>query len=201
MASWLIGTTIVIITTSGCGSKVLRQGLCQECYQLCQKRSDSITGKVNSSAFSSPIILDSQILAFSDCRFLRRVGGDAQIERRHRRQDQAAAPVGSTRGLRRLFLHTLVAVDIQRHQGRHRGWQPPHLGLQRLDGASRIEVRRSHHLPQIRSMEFLIKPESHPVVIQVLEEYVFELRFKRSRADSLGGRARGSEHRQTVVRS
>ncbi|KAG1709737.1 Tuberin [Nymphon striatum] len=39
-ASWLLGYNIITITTSGCGSKVLRQGLCQKCHQLCRNQSE-----------------------------------------------------------------------------------------------------------------------------------------------------------------
>ncbi|XP_023241139.1 tuberin-like [Centruroides sculpturatus] len=35
-ASWLVGNKIVTITTSGCGTKAFKNGLCEKCYALCK---------------------------------------------------------------------------------------------------------------------------------------------------------------------
>ncbi|XP_071526616.1 tuberin-like isoform X3 [Panulirus ornatus] len=39
-ATWLIGNKLVTITTSGCSQRLLQNGLCDKCYQLCNKKYD-----------------------------------------------------------------------------------------------------------------------------------------------------------------
>lgn len=39
-ATWLLGTKLITITTSGCTQKPVRNGLCGKCYQSCRQSSD-----------------------------------------------------------------------------------------------------------------------------------------------------------------
>ncbi|XP_013793011.2 tuberin-like, partial [Limulus polyphemus] len=39
-SSWLLGTMLITITTSGCGTKTFKNGMCDRCYRLCKTDSD-----------------------------------------------------------------------------------------------------------------------------------------------------------------
>lgn len=46
--TWLVGNKLVTVTTSGCSQKVLKQGLCDKCWGMCNTRTDNrllTTGK------------------------------------------------------------------------------------------------------------------------------------------------------------
>lgn len=40
-STWLLGTKLITITTSGCTQKPVRNGLCGKCYQSCRQSSNS----------------------------------------------------------------------------------------------------------------------------------------------------------------
>lgn len=35
--TWILGNKIITVTTSGCGQRPMRNGLCDKCIQLCRK--------------------------------------------------------------------------------------------------------------------------------------------------------------------
>lgn len=39
-ATWLLGTKLITVSTSGCTQKPVRNGLCGKCYQSCRQNSD-----------------------------------------------------------------------------------------------------------------------------------------------------------------
>ncbi|XP_076271400.1 TSC complex subunit tuberin isoform X2 [Rhynchophorus ferrugineus] len=39
--TWLVGNKLVTVTTSGCTQKVLKQGLCDKCWSMCNTKNDS----------------------------------------------------------------------------------------------------------------------------------------------------------------
>lgn len=39
---WLIGNKLVTVTTSGCSQKVLKHGLCDKCWTLCNTHTESL---------------------------------------------------------------------------------------------------------------------------------------------------------------
>lgn len=39
--TWLVGNKLVTVTTSGCSQKVLKQGLCDKCWLMCNSKTDS----------------------------------------------------------------------------------------------------------------------------------------------------------------
>ncbi|XP_076345380.1 TSC complex subunit tuberin isoform X3 [Tachypleus tridentatus] len=41
-SSWLLGTMLITVTTSGCGTKTFKNGMCDRCYRLCKTDADDI---------------------------------------------------------------------------------------------------------------------------------------------------------------
>ncbi|XP_057659730.1 tuberin [Diorhabda carinulata] len=39
--SWLVGNKIITVTTSGCSTKILKNGLCDKCWNMCSNQNDS----------------------------------------------------------------------------------------------------------------------------------------------------------------
>lgn len=42
---WMVGNKLVTVTTSGCSQKILKNGLCDKCWGLCNAQNDSRQSK------------------------------------------------------------------------------------------------------------------------------------------------------------
>lgn len=51
-SSWLVGNKIVTITTSGCGIKAFKHGLCEKCYTTCREMSKSMESDESEPGFA-----------------------------------------------------------------------------------------------------------------------------------------------------
>ncbi|KFM71943.1 Tuberin, partial [Stegodyphus mimosarum] len=59
-SSWLVGNKIITITTSGCGTKSFKHGLCEQCYSSCHDKCKSIESDENDSIFLEHPVRESQ---------------------------------------------------------------------------------------------------------------------------------------------
>lgn len=61
--SWMLGNTLVTITTSGCTEKVLKHGVCDKCWSLCSSHNNSKIARYarsNSSTDEKDLFLGRQ---------------------------------------------------------------------------------------------------------------------------------------------
>ncbi|XP_050296204.1 tuberin isoform X2 [Anthonomus grandis grandis] len=52
--TWLVGNKLVTVTTSGCSQKILKQGLCDKCWSMCNTKTDKRLLTAGSSSSTEP---------------------------------------------------------------------------------------------------------------------------------------------------